>query len=234
MLEVLLHEQISIYCKYYFSLNHLSRTTHHIFILLFHIFGCLNPDLALKAENPIEKHLADSNLFDYTKILTVAGVGMHIRPEAVNHGVHKTIIADEFYFNAWRVIHPECRLDILVHIKAHRLRHSRLIQNLRLFCDSVNSVTSNALVFIRIADNIIKIAVPDKRIWAECVLFTIVMQHNFLANIVLSFLKTNFSAMVDCLVDYIDNIENLLILWFDSSVNGKIALEFSALEGTGE
>ena len=29
MLEVLLHEQISIYCKYYFSLNHLSRTTHH-------------------------------------------------------------------------------------------------------------------------------------------------------------------------------------------------------------
>ena len=60
------------------------------------------------------------------------------------------------------------------------------------------------------------------------------MQHNFLANIVLSFLKTNFSAMVDCLVDYIDNIENLLILWFDSSVNGKIALEFSALEGTGE
>lgn len=119
MLEVLLHEQISIYCKYYFSLNHLSRTTHHIFILLFHIFGCLNPDLALKAENPIEKHLADSNLFDYTKILTVAGVGMHIRPEAVNHGVHKTIIADEFYFNAWRVIHPECRLDILVHIKAH-------------------------------------------------------------------------------------------------------------------
>ena len=234
MLEVLLHEQISIYCKYYFSLNHLSRTTHHIFILLFHIFGCLNPDLALKAENPIEKHLADSNLFDYTKILTVAGVGMHIRPEAVNHGVHKTIIADEFYFNAWRVIHPECRLDILVHIKAHRLRHSRLIQNLRLFCDSVNSVTSNALVFIRIADNIIKIAVPDKRIWAECVLFTIVMQHNFLANIVLSFLKTNFSAMVDCLVDYIDNIENLLILWFDSSLNGKIALEFSALEGTGE
>ena len=234
MLEVLLHEQISIYCKYYFSLNHLSRTTHHIFILLFHIFGCLNPDLALKAENPIEKHLADSNLFDYTKILTVAGVGMHIRPEAVNHGVHKTIIADEFYFNAWRVIHPECRLDILVHIKAHRLRHSRLIQNLRLFCDSVNSVTSNALVFIRIADNIIKIAVPDKRIWAECVLFTIVMQHNFLANILLSFLKTNFSAMVDCLVDYIDNIENLLILWFDSSVNGKIALEFSALEGTGE
>ena len=76
MLEVLLHEQISIYCKYYFSLNHLSRTMHHIFILLFHVFGCLNPDLALKAENPIEKHLADSNLFDYTKILTVAGVGM--------------------------------------------------------------------------------------------------------------------------------------------------------------
>ena len=130
---------------------------------------------------------------------------LHVHSKAIENGVHGAVVADQFHFLAFAVVHSERGLDVVIDIEVGWNRRGRLIQNRRLLIDSVHPEVSNVLVLFGIAYHVITVSVPDQIVRTKYVFLAAVLQRFFLLRVVVVILKRNLFTVIDCLVNRIGN-----------------------------
>ena len=150
---------------------------------------------------------------------------LHVHSKAIENGVHGAVVADQFHFLAFAVVHSEGCLDVVIDIEVGWNRCGRLIQNRRLLIDPVHPEVSNVLVLFGIAYHVITVSVPDQVVRTEYVFLTAVLQRFSLLRIVVVLLKRNLFAGIDRLVNRIGNIEHFLIVRLEATACFEISLQ---------
>ena len=160
--------------------------------------------------------------------------GGHIFTEPVDNGIHKRIVADQFYFAGFALEHPESGVDIRIDIKAFRCRSGFLIKNLRVACNSIHTEVSKPPFVIVDSNHIVIITIPYKMKRCNHIGFSIMAELLLLADIVLEVCKRDFLLLIDCRVDGIDNHEDFVVICLDSTLNGDISFQLLSLVKTAK
>ena len=165
-------------------------------------------------------------------MLIIHNFCFHIFAKAVDDNLHHLVCAFQLNSCAFGVIHLEYSFGKFRNAEILRHRLGRIFGDCRCGLNAVNTESAYLAVFVRVAHNIVIVAVPNKRIRAEGVGLAIVAQHLFLLGVVFKVCKLNLSAFVDGVVDAVHNVEGTLVVRLNPAFSVYVSFYIFALINT--
>ena len=154
--------------------------------------------------------------------------GFNLISKFIYDVVHQLVLAEQRNFLFCAVVHIKYLTGKVRQIKVLWLRHGIRTKNTDRF-HPVHSECSNALMFFAKANRIIMIFIPHKVVRGEMITLAVIIRDFLPILIIVIIQERDLFALIDCRIDIVYQIVNLLVHRFDTLGNIDIPFQFFRL-----
>ena len=184
-------------------------------------------------EYPCEEGGAEGDLGGEKEVCIINGLGLYLFAEVVDDAVHRVLVAQELHCGAFSVEELEGLFAEIGDAPALGLLHGGILQELRRFADPVHAEGGDLLMLVGPAHHVITVAVPGQGVGAENVGLPAVLGELSLGSRPSEIEKLDLFPFVDCPVDDVDVLVDMLVPGLDPFRQRDIPFQVPCLVDVG-